>query len=370
MSIDKLKIIFAGDYNPDEILTGPEKVAKRVFANLNLQTESAFVEYFTDGTKYSVWQKLFGKEEIQVTDNAKVLRLGLFRTILFVFQFKPKIVHIISYQRFSVIFFLLKYFLQFKISYTVHGIIVHENQNFRKNTKKSLALKDKVAERIIFKFSDRLFFLSEQSKQMAESYYKFSRTKIAFISNGIDEIFHKKFLNRNYVRKEKLNVLVIADFFRPEKGLEFFMEAIAPIQSQFNFTVIGTGIETTSVQINFISKMSTNEFAALLKEQDIFISTSSFDTFPLVTIEAMAAGVLPVISITTGVSKYIINGENGFIFTYGNIDELRSILLKINNQPELVFQLATNASRIYDKLNWKLVSNKYLGEFNELINER
>ena len=105
MSIDKLKIIFAGDYNPDEILTGPEKVAKRVFANLNLQTESAFVEYFTDGTKYSVWQKLFGKEEIQVTDNAKVLRLGLFRTILFVFQFKPKIVHIISYQRFSVIFF-------------------------------------------------------------------------------------------------------------------------------------------------------------------------------------------------------------------------------------------------------------------------
>jgi len=60
-----MKIVYIGRYNESEILTGPEKVAKRIFHNMTkINSNCVFVEYFFDGAKYNIWKKLFGKEKI------------------------------------------------------------------------------------------------------------------------------------------------------------------------------------------------------------------------------------------------------------------------------------------------------------------
>ncbi|MBK6915083.1 MAG: hypothetical protein IPH11_15985 [Ignavibacteriales bacterium] len=51
-----MKILFLGRYEQSEILNGPEKVAKRIFTGLQDKTESVFIEYFFDGSKYSIWK--------------------------------------------------------------------------------------------------------------------------------------------------------------------------------------------------------------------------------------------------------------------------------------------------------------------------
>ncbi len=364
----KIKIIFAGRYNESEILSGPEKVAKRIFSGIQDKTDSIFIEYFFDGLKYSIWQKIFGKQTISDTRNNRIYRLGIFRILLCTIKFKPNIVHILSFERFTLLFFFLKIFLRFKISYTINGIVAFENSEFRKNITTSLKIKDKIVEWCIIKFSNKLFFLSEQSINLAGKFYSFLTNKIILTANGIDEIFNQIYIKRQREDKLKLNVLLVADSTRLEKGLEFFLKAIQPIKNEFIFNIISEDIINLD-QIKIYPKMSTDEFAKFLLDQDIFISSSYFDTFSITSLEAMTSGVIPILTKETGVSRFIVQGENGFIYSYGDDESLRKYLLELKNDFQLRCKLSQHATKIYEKLKWEKISNEYLENFNEMISE-
>ena len=314
----KIKIIFAGRYNPEEVLAGPEKVAKRIYTGISSKTNSIFIEYFFDGLKYNVWNKLFGYEKIQNDQSLEIYRLGIFRMICFVLKFKPNLVHLLTFQRFSTIFYLLKIFSHFKISYTVHSIVAYENSSFQREITLSLKIKDKISEWVIIKYSDNYFFLSKQSIILAKQFYTIKEEKIIKIFNGVDEVFHTVFNNRQYFVKSILNVVLVSDSNRIEKGLDFFLEAIEPIKEYFNIFIIGENHSKPIKNVKFISKMKTEDFARFLIEQEVFISSSVFDSFPISVIEAMATGVIPVITKQTGVSSFIEDGHNGFLFEYGD----------------------------------------------------
>jgi len=252
----KLKIIFVGRYNSDEVLTGPEKVAKRIYSGLQGETDSVFIEYFFDGSKFSIWQKLFGKEKIIGSQNHRIFRLGIVSMFFFTVRFRPYLVHIFSFERFSVIFFMLKIFLRYKISYTINGIVAFENSNFQKNISLGLSIKDRIAEWFLMKFSDKLFFLSEKSINIARKYYNVVNEKIILTTNGVDEIFNQVFIGRQYNEKAKLNVVLVADSIRLEKGLDFLLKSIQPIQNEFNFNLIGNSLfEHNLSPINQYPKM-------------------------------------------------------------------------------------------------------------------
>ena len=362
---EKIKIIFAGRYNSSEILSGPEKVAKRIFSNLYDKTDSVFIEYFFDGSKYSAWQKLFGRERVIDNHNNQIFRLGIFPILILTIKFKPKIVHILSFERFAIMFYLLKFILRFKVSYTINGIVAYENSIFREKISASLKIKDKIAECCIIKFSNRLFFLSEQSISIARKYYNVVNEKIILTKNGVDEIFNQVSIERQYKEKSKLNVMLVADSTRVEKGLDFFLKAIQPIQNDFTFNVIGDNLITND-QINFYPKMPTDNFAKFLMDQDIFISSSIYDLFPIATIEAMVAGVIPILTKETGVSRFIINGENGYVYSYGDDESLRKYLLELKNDSQLRYKLSQNAATIFNKFRWEEISKKCLEKFYEM----
>lgn len=363
----KIKIIFVGRYNPDEILSGPEKVAKRIYSGLRDKTNSVFVEYFYDGSKYTIWDKLFGYEENYVHLNLEIYRLGIFRIIGLIIKFRPQLVHILTFQRFTIVFFLLKIFLHFKISYTLHSIVTYENSFFKRKIKLTLKIKDKFAEWIIIKYSDKLFFLSKQLIDLAAKFYSFPMDKIIKISNGVDDIFNYMVSQRQYFIKKKLNVLLVADSDRFEKGLRFFFEAVRPLKNEFRFYIIGRNNSEPIENVKFISKMKTEDFAKFLMGQDIFISSSLFDSFPISAIESMSAGVIPVLTKQTGVSSFIVDGVNGFSYEYGDILSLQTKLKIIKEDFELRKKLSQNSAKIYYELKWSNICSDYLNHFNEIV---
>ncbi len=363
-----MKIIFLGKYNNNEILSGPEKVAKRIFTYLSDKTNSVFIEYFFDGSKYSTWQKLFGRERVIDDQNNQIFRLGIFQIFFFTIKFKPKIVHILSFERFTITFFLLKFILRFKVSYTINGVVAFENSNFRRNTNSYLKFKDKFAEWCLLKFSNKLFFLSEQSVNIAREYYNVVNEKIILTTNGVDEIFNKVFVKREYKEKSKLNVLLVADSKRVEKGLGFFLKAIQPIQNDFVISIIGENLNSDD-QIKYYPKMPTDIFAKFLLDQDIYISSSIFDTFSITTLEVMAAGVIPIVTSETGVSGFVINSENGFVYSYGDDSSLQKYLLELKIDFQLGKRLSQNAATIYNQFRWEEISKNYLGIFYRMLND-
>ena len=263
---------------------------------------------------------------------------------------------------------MLKFILRYKISYTINGIVAFENSTFQKKIGKALLIKDKIVEWVIIKYSDKLFFLSKESIALANKYYRVPESKIILTSNGIDKIFNQVFIERQFKEKSKLSVVLVADSIRVEKGLDFFLKAIQPIKNDFIFSIIGENLIADD-QIRYYHKMATDEFAEFLLSQDIFISSSYFDSFSIAAAESMASGIIPIVTRETGISRFITNGENGFIYSYGDDESLRKHLLELNNDSKLRQKLSQNAATIYDQLRWEKISKEYLEKFYRMLDD-
>ncbi len=72
--------------------------------------------------------------------------------------------------------------------------------------------------------------------------------------------------------------------------------------------------------------MMAEELANFYTDKNLFISSSIYEPFPLAVIEAMAAGLIPIVSKETGMNRYIEHGKNGFIYDVTNGNELESII--------------------------------------------
>jgi glycosyltransferase involved in cell wall biosynthesis len=366
------KIFLMGLYSFSEILSGPEKVAKRIFSEfLRRHIDVVFIEYFFEGTKFSLWQKLFGKEFIHIGFNVQVLRLGIFQIAIELWKKKPKIVHVINFSRFQLVSFILRPFVKYKIIYTVHGIKKYELELTNSKVMSYNTLKDKAADYVYTKFCDRLFFLSESSLKLASKYFKIDDARVRIVTNGIDEQFHKAWINRTINNRSKPKGIFIGDSDRIEKGLEFLLECLYEINYSLELYIIGTGYKSNyfknnnNFEVIIVNKMPTDELSEFYKDKDIFFSASFYDSFSIAAAEAIAAGLVPVVSNQTGISRFIENGKNGFVFNYGDKTALIEIINSLVNNSEILKSISSGARLIYETLKWEKISDLYLSLYND-----
>lgn len=358
-----MKVLFAGRYNESEILTGPEKVAKRIYSEYVKENQSLFVEYFFDGNQYSIIQKLFGIETVLKKENSEVLRMGAVKFLILLFKYKPDVIHLITFERFALICMLYKLFSQTKIIYNVHGIIAYEQKN-QLDATSAYKIKNIICEKIYFKYSNVLVFLSNKSLSVAKQFYLINENKIVFIPNGIDYVFQRAAENKIINVSGNLKFVFTGDFNRKEKGMGLLLEAISVLDFNFDLYIISKRFEPGNEEmiknnIFIVDRMDTNALAEFFKDKDVFISPGFYEQFSISTAEAMASGLVPVVTEETGISEYIEHGINGFVFGYGNKQKFAEILKSINDNRELLKSLSIESKKMFNQLSWNTVFEKY-----------
>ncbi|MGL4346936.1 MAG: N-acetyl-alpha-D-glucosaminyl L-malate synthase BshA [Chitinophagaceae bacterium] len=83
----------------------------------------------------------------------------------------------------------------------------------------------------------------------------------------------------------------------------------------------------------------------VLTISDIFLLTSEYESFGLVALEAMAAGVPTVGSLVGGIPEVVIHGETGFLFPVGDVDNMAHKAIEILSNKELYYQMKSNARK-------------------------
>jgi glycosyltransferase involved in cell wall biosynthesis len=82
----------------------------------------------------------------------------------------------------------------------------------------------------------------------------------------------------------------------------------------------------------------------LLRQNDVFISTSRFEGMPLALIEAMAAGLVPIVTRIRGVTDRVIeSGANGFLFEHGDVSDARKKVSLLLDNPALRSDISNSA---------------------------
>ena len=109
----------------------------------------------------------------------------------------------------------------------------------------------------------------------------------------------------------------------------------------------------------------------ILKQSDIFVLPSRHDSFGIVNLEAMAAG-LPVISTRQGaIPEYLLDGENGFLFEIGDIEGLTQKLLILYRNEDLRREMGDkNRKKIAAFYSFTQILKKYDALYQAVCQEQ
>ncbi|MEI8061178.1 MAG: glycosyltransferase [Candidatus Berkelbacteria bacterium] len=201
---------------------------------------------------------------------------------------------------------------------------------------------------------------------------QFPKTKKAeVLSIGLSQETFSKLSNIKKKSGGELTIGQVGKIYKT-KGTDLFAQVAKKVlsKSKVSFVAFGDVLDKhffdqiiSSIEENNLSEwikfQPYKPITGILDNIDLLLATSRFETFGMVTLEAMAAGV-PVISFKVGVAPEIIkNGENGFLVENYNVEKMTEIILQIQAGKFDIGKIGQTAK--------KTVVNNYLGSFAEKL---
>ncbi len=183
-----------------------------------------------------------------------------------------------------------------------------------------------------------------------------NHSKFYEVPFGVDE---NKFYPHQNKNNQKIKLLFVGglDFAHYFKGLHLLLNALSQIDTRYvEFVVVGDGNlrgmyekMTKHLGLNetvtFLGNVADVDLPKVYREADIFVfpSVDASEAFGLVVLEAMASGLPIIASDLPGVRTLVRDGETGFLFPRGNVEELKKVLMKLLQDKNLREQFGRRA---------------------------
>lgn len=167
--------------------------------------------------------------------------------------------------------------------------------------------------------------------------------RVACIPNGIKvpEAF-AKFLTLE-PEARPLKVVYIGAVNHAQKGVLYLPDIFRSLAGQnipITLDIVGDGPDLQrlrsavsdfgSGEIFFHGVQPNEKALQILDNSDVLIMPSHFEGLPLVLLEAMSRGVVPVVSLLPGCTDFVVSqGQEGFLVPIGDIDGFASAINKL-----------------------------------------
>ena len=307
----------------------------------------------------------------------KSMIYGLFfiRTFYNIFFKKNDYIYVHYISLISVLLYFIFPFIRCKIILNFHGTdMIGEFSKFSKFifffTKK------------ISKKANLIIVPSEYFKNRAIEILEVKKNDIyVYPSSGIDlELFRplSKEKNRNkFGFNDDAYVVGMVSSIYEAKGWKVFLDAMYKLKnsiSNLKILIAGRGIEEEELLnyiknknlddiVIFVGEKSHSELVEIYNALDVFVfPTMLEESLGLVGLEAMACGVPVVGSNIGGLTDYIKDNYNGYLFEVGNCNDLASKVLKCRDNKKLS-QKAINTAYLFSS---KVVSKKLIDKIRSL----
>jgi len=175
-------------------------------------------------------------------------------------------------------------------------------------------------------------------------------------------------------------VIIFASMNFEIKGLDDILLTLAQLKKQndkFKLIVAGKGNikkyekmakeAQISSNVIFTGVVGKDKLIDLYLAGDLYMMLSKFDTFGMVVLEAMAAGLPVMISSHVGAKDLVQEGENGFIINnpsdYDHIVSKLKILFDENSRRSM----SAAAYQTAAQNTWDVVAAKYQNTYNDIL---
>jgi len=207
------------------------------------------------------------------------------------------------------------------------------------------------------------------SKFMMRQFQTAGFQNITYIPNSL-EIEKYPFQLRESITPKLLWVRSFSEIYNPLLALEI-VEILKKKGIDVSLCMVGSDKDGSmqrckniatelNLPISFPGMMQKEEWIALSKDFDIFISTTNFDNMPVSVMEAMALG-LPVISTNVGGMPFLIeNGIDGILVPPNNaeafVNAIESLCENLRNAQAMTLKARTKM----EYLDWEIVKHKWI----------
>lgn len=150
----------------------------------------------------------------------------------------------------------------------------------------------------------------------------------------------------NIIEKGKLktsfqsppNFVVVADLIDSIKNISGVIDAFKKSNVQGSLTIIGDGPDATSlkdqaegVNISFLGRKDNDWVLEHLSDYDVLIVNSRFETFSMITAEAILCGVPVIATKCGGPEQFIQEEKNGWLIPVEDTEMLAQTINKVEN---------------------------------------
>lgn len=168
-------------------------------------------------------------------------------------------------------------------------------------------------------------------------------------------------MSEGYIKTSEVIFAVVGPFVE-RKGQHILLNAIHSLKSQSDarFLFVGkSGQSSYATDIfnqiskdkccEYLGEMVRRDIGDFYRTIDVVVVPSMEETLSLVAVEAMMMGKVCIVSDHCGVSDYITNGENGFVFSLQDTDALAECIEWCIDHKEECAVIGANARRTYEK---------------------
>jgi len=182
-------------------------------------------------------------------------------------------------------------------------------------------------------------------------------------------------------RRNDLKVLVVSRMFE-RKGIQYFLESLENVESPYEIDIVGDGpylqvlldkVEkiTTKAHIRFHGWLDNDspQLHSLLEEASIFVFPSESENFPVVLLEAMAAGLAIITTAGTGCEEVV--GDTGLLVQPRDAAGIKCAIEHLATNPELRLGLGTAArERVQRLFSWHHIAQQYIGIYQQVMENK
>jgi len=137
-----------------------------------------------------------------------------------------------------------------------------------------------------------------------------------------------------------------------------------------NSSQIEANMKQNRINVNFTGPLELKDIALLYSENDIYISAARSDGVSVSLLEAMAAGMICIVTNFPSNLEIIQSGINGFTFTNGDIQSLSETIQRVVSLSPLERREIGHAARkfVMERANWNTNKLLMIDEILGLVN--
>lgn len=145
-------------------------------------------------------------------------------------------------------------------------------------------------------------------------------------------------------QRQEFNLLTISNLIDYPKNISFLIQVLAEtikVHSNIKLDIYGDGkdkqkfiqltkdLNLLDKHVFFKGKIPNSEIIKIYQRYHAFILLSKFETFSVVTAEALACGIPVIVTKCGGPEEYVLNQQNGYLVELHNIEQTKTAILNL-----------------------------------------